>query len=322
MNRIARILCPSDSSEFSERALQQAIPLARWYESEIVALHVIPTTMPLIGAYPYVANPLLVEPEATREQALLELECFVMPARRAGLRADLVVRVGWPRDEILDLACGLPADLLVMGTHGRGGFKRLVLGSVTDKVLRSAPCPVLTVSNQERTLTGVAPFKRILCATDFSPSAASALRYALSLAQEAQGDLILVNVLEDLPVQPIRPRPLAESSDMGRGLMDDAWSRLRAAVPLAARDWCRTEEIVTRGRAHEEIVRIAREREAQVVVMGVHGRSALDLMMFGSTTCHVVRAASCPVLTIRGSESELRRAAMGVRRLQEVGGTA
>ena len=83
-----------------------------------------------------------------------------------------------------------------------------------------------------------------------------------------------------------------------------------------------SSESSTRGRAHEEIVRIAREREAQVVVMGVHGRSALDLMMFGSTTHHVVRAASCPVLTIRGTGRELRRAAMGVRRLQEVGGTA
>ena len=74
MNRIARILWPFDGSASSERALPQAIRLARWHESQIIALHVIPTTMPLLGTYPHLANPLLVEPEATREQALRELE--------------------------------------------------------------------------------------------------------------------------------------------------------------------------------------------------------------------------------------------------------
>src|SRR5688572_7310598 len=250
--------------------------------------------MPLLGTYPHVANPLLVEPDATREQALRELERFAKPARETGLGVDLVVRAGRITDEIVDLASELPADLLVMGTHGRGGFKRWALGSVTEKILREAPCPVLTVSHQQETRVGPVPFKRVLCATDFSPSAGSALRYALKLTQEAQGHLILLNVVEDMPVRQTRRRSTAESSVVGRELMNEAWSRLRAAVPSDARNWCHTEEIVTRGRAPEEIVRIAREGEADVVVMGVHGRSALDLMMFGSTTHHVVRVASCP----------------------------
>jgi nucleotide-binding universal stress UspA family protein len=296
MIEIRRILCPTDFSEFAKRALHQAIPLARWYESSLTALHVLPTAVPVDGMFPYSLPPLAHEGVRTRVER--ELDEFVAPAREVGIAADTVLREGAVPATILDLARNLPADLLVMGTHGQSGLERLVLGSVTESVLRRAPCPVLTTSREDRGFSGPAPFKRILYATDFSPAAEHALGYALSLAEEAQGALILVHVMP-------RPSVAATASglpiDLGRVTGDlerDAREALRQAVPSEARVWCEAEEHVAFGRPADEILRLAREREAQAIVMGVHGRNALDLMLFGSTTHHVIRHAPCPVLII------------------------
>jgi nucleotide-binding universal stress UspA family protein len=293
---IRRILCPTDFSEFAKRALHQAIPLARWYGSSLTALHVLPTAVPVDGMFPYSLPPLAHEGVRTRVER--ELDEFVTPAREAGIGADTVLREGAVPATILELARVLPADLLVMGTHGESGLERLVLGSVTESVLRKAPCPVLTTSREDRAFSGPAPFKRILYATDFSPAAEHALGYALSLAEEAQGALILVHVM---PGPTVAATASGLPVDLGRvtsGLERDAREALRQAVPSEARVWCEAEEHVAFGRAGEEIVRLAHEHEAQAIVMGVHGRNALDLMLFGSTTHHVIRNAPCPVLTI------------------------
>jgi nucleotide-binding universal stress UspA family protein len=295
MIRIRRILCPTDFSECSARALHQAIPVARYYQADLTALHVIAPIA--AGTYLDYVNPALLDANA-RERATADVDAFVAPARAAGVRADTLVRDGGPAQEILAAAEALPADLIAMGTHGRRGFSRLMLGSVTEKVLRGAGCPVLTAPHEDRAFSGPAPFKRILCATDFSPAAESALQYALSLAQEAQGTLILLHVVEDVPAQELS-RHASEVPASSSGLEEDTRRRLRAAIPASARDWCQTEEIVRCGQPRKEILRVAEAREAQLIVLGVHGRSTLDRMLFGSNAHRIVREAPCPVLTIR-----------------------
>jgi len=312
MIEIRRILCPTDFSELAKRALHQAVPIAKWYEASLTALHVLPSAVPVDGMFPYAPAPLAHE--GVRASVQRELEDFVAPARAAGITADTVVRDGAVPAALLELARSLPADLLVMGTHGQRGLERLVLGSVTEAVLRKAPCPVLTVAPEERIFSGPAPFKRILYATDFSPAADHALGYALSLAEEAQGALILVHVM-DGPTLAVTASGLPVNlSRVTADLARDAQERLRHAVSPQARLWCEAEELVAYGRPADEIVRLAREREAQVIVMGVHGRNALDLMLFGSTTHHVIRNAPCPVLTIPGPRAADGRLAAGGRR--------
>jgi nucleotide-binding universal stress UspA family protein len=312
MIEIRRILCPTDFSEYAQRALHMALPIAKWYEASLTALHVVPAAIPVEGMFPYAQVPL--RHEGVSAQVVKELEEFTAPARAAGITTETFVRDGPVPATILDLAHALPADLLVMGSHGQGGLERLVLGSVTESVLRKAPCPVLTAPREERAFSGPAPFKRILYATDFSPAADHALGYALSLAEEAQGALILVHVMDGpslaatasgLPINPSRV-----TADLAR----EAQRRLKEAVPPAARLWCEVEERVAYGRPADEIIRVAREREAQVIVMGVHGRNALDLMLFGSTSHHVIRKAPCPVLTIPGARAAERPLAAGGRR--------
>ena len=312
MIEIRRILCPTDFSEFARRALHQAVPLARWYGAPLTALHVVPAAVPVDGMFPYALPPLANEGVRSRLEG--ELREFVAPAREAGVACDTALREGAVAGQILEMARSLPADLLVMGTHGQGGLERLVLGSVTESVLRKAPCPVLTIPHEERATSGPAPFKRVLYATDFSPAADHALAYALALAEEAQGVLILVHVMEGPTLAATTSGLPVNMSRLTEDLAKDAQRALRNAVPAAARDWCATEEVVAFGRPADEILRVAREREAQLIVAGVHGRNALDLMLFGSTTHHVIRKAPCPVLAIPGLRAAERPLAAGGRR--------
>jgi nucleotide-binding universal stress UspA family protein len=300
MIEIQRILCPTDFSGFSRRAFRHAVALARWYGADIEALHVVPLLVPSpTGAFAYPGWSALNPP--VRRELEAELERFVEPGRQAGIRVEATLHEGDPVGEIVAAARTLPADLVVIGSHGRGGFERWVLGSVTEKVIRKSPSPALVVTPPAEPPTRPADvaYKRILCPVDFSEASLAALRYALSLAQEAGARLILLHVVEWLSDLDRDLQPGLDLPELRRLLEGDARERLRQAVPAEARNWCTPEEIVTGGKAYREILRLAREREAQLIVMGAHGRGPWERMLFGSTTHHVMRSATCPVLTIR-----------------------
>jgi nucleotide-binding universal stress UspA family protein len=216
-----------------------------------------------------------------------------------GSRADVVVVEGSPVREILRQAEQMRADLLVMGTHGRSGFEALFLGSVTEKVLRSTQVPVLTVPPAVERVEAVI-YTTILCPIEFSDVSTRALEYALALAEETGARLILLHAIELLMDAP----QLSEVSHFSvpeyqRYLEEDARTRLRSAVPEEARVWCTPEERVMSGKAYRVILDVAEQEKAEVIVMGVHGKGALNRRLFGSTTHHVIREARCPVLTLR-----------------------
>jgi nucleotide-binding universal stress UspA family protein len=303
MIELKRILCPVDFSEFSRHALQHAVVLARWYDSEITVFHAyfVPAPPVLFSGAPIPPPP---EPPSRRphDQIMSEMARFTEAAKASGVALRLEASPSSPVHSILETATSLPADLIVMGTHGRGGLDRFVTGSVTEKVLRKASCPVLTVPPPVAEVPAHVPvlFERILCPVDFSDSSMKALTYALSLAQEADAQLIVMHVVEGLPE---RSALLYERFDMSRyerAVSEDARDRLEKAIPEEARSWCKPEALMGSGKPYQEILRVARDRDAHLIVMGVHGRNPVDLMLFGSTTQHVVRRATCPVLTLRG----------------------
>jgi nucleotide-binding universal stress UspA family protein len=165
-------------------------------------------------------------------------------------------------------------------------------------VLRKAPCPVLTIPPKSATQSSVR-YRQIVCATDFSPASRVALDYALSLAQADDARLCLLYVNE-WPVYPPTWYESAVKTDALReAVLNSARAELARAVPDSAREWCRIEERVVTGRPHEEIVGVAGELQADLIVMGVHGRAVLTHAIFGSTTNQVVRHATCPVLSVR-----------------------
>ena len=186
-----RILCPVDGSIWSQRALRYGVSLAGWYRGTATALYVhrSPAAPALWPEYPFV---LPAEAEGGPDEQRITACVRVT----GGDEVPVLFRRGVVVPEILQAAREMPADLIVMGTHGAGAIEHLVLGSVTENVLRSAPCPVLTIPRPFGEADGAVSrprFTSIICAIDFSSDSRRALDYALSLALEAGGRLVLVH---------------------------------------------------------------------------------------------------------------------------------
>ncbi len=297
MVEFTHILCPVDLSESSARSLVHAHALAKWYEAQLTVLHVVPTFDPVevrgdLGVPIQIVNPV------PRERVLEEMRRVVELATGSA-NASLIAESGDARTVIVDQALTTKADLIVMGTHGHRGFKRLMVGSVTESVLREAPCPVLTVPPHEHPATSqVVTFTRILCPVDFSPSSLLGVGFAVDLARQAHGLVTLVSVLEWLAEE--EPRSLAHfnvpefRSHMARNTED----QLRALVAGEPHTDSTIGVLVVFGRAHRQILRVAEEQSADLIVMGTHGRRGLRRLALGSDAELVLRESPVPVLLV------------------------
>jgi nucleotide-binding universal stress UspA family protein len=292
MLKIKRILCPTDFSDFSERAFAYSLSLARQYKAELYLLHVV---RPVIIGYPEYAIPDSVSEfyGELSEYAEEQLREFAKVHSEGGVNPRVVVEEGVATESILHFARENSIDMIVMGTHGRRGFQRLTLGSVTDRVMRRAGCPVLAVRTPEHDF--VAPgskgepvhLRKILLCSDFSECSDRALQYAISLATEYKSELSLLHVLEHLP----SPEQREVENARVVHLMEER-------IPLEVRDCCKIKTIVRVGKPFEEIVKEAEENQTDLMVVGVRGRNVLDLALFGSTTQRVLQLGPCPVLAI------------------------
>lgn len=293
MLTVTRVVCPTDFSEVSTKAEGYATALAKHYGSALHLLHVDPP-VPMMA--PYGEIPVDVSLfETQREQAVADLAAAKARAEAAGVSAETSIRGGHAAREILAVASDQAVDLVVIGTHGRGGVEHLLLGSVAEKVLRKATCPVMVVPPAAHVETGIL-FSRILCPFDGSKASAEAIRYALSLARETDGRLILLYVVE--PVPPAGEFGVLDVDEYRRIGEAHAKKVLADAVPADEREWGRVDDRVAYGKASTCILDTARTERADVIVMGVRGRGAIDLLAFGSTTHEVIRRAECPVLAV------------------------
>ena len=283
---IRQILCPTDFSETARRAIAHATAIARWYGASLTVLHVCDSSGAMIGRI--------------REQ----IAASCAEATASGVPVHVFVDPGRPAAAIVDRAASMAADLIVIGTHGAGGFEHLVLGSVAEKVLRKAGCAVLTVPPHAG--GSALPFKRILCAVDFSAWSLRAFELAQSLARESGAALTALSVIEwpwqEPPAPVFAELPAEQAAALGeyrRYVEDAALQRLTSLVAEAAGGIV-AEPRIAHGKPAAQILQAATDLSADLIVIGVHGRNALDLRVFGSTSNHVVRQAACPVLTLRG----------------------
>ena len=285
MSVARRILCPTDFSPSSDRALQHALAWSRHVGAELHVLHVVvesdgPDEAPVYAG--------VLDARAALED-LIARAGAADEACRAVTRAPSVAR------SIVDHALEAGIDLVVMGTHGRRGFRAPAIGDQTAAVVRAAPCPVLAVPAGPGPAIAALP-KRILVPLDFGPRALPALRYAQEIAHSTGGTLLLLHVIEEAIV-PDRCYPLGRSIFLREpetrrrsreGLERLFWLAEGPDVPFDVR--------VVDGRAATEIARIAAETAADVVLMPTHGLAASDRLVLGSTTDKVLRVAPCPVL--------------------------
>ena len=298
MFEVRRVLCPVDLTEFSIRPLAYAGAIANWYRAQLTALHVVPTFEPMEVRAGALFDPVQFVYPMTREQVLERLREAVHTAGAID-RVDVAAEAGEPAAVIVDQASAHRADLLVMGTHGRSGFDRLLLGSVTETVFRRAPCPVLTVPPRAAGSPDGVVLKTILCPVDFSPAALQAVGLAVDLARRANASVTLLQAIEWLAEDDPRELPHLNVPEFRLYLMQDAEEQLNALIAQQPRVERGCTAMVVAGRAYREILRIAAEQAADLIVMGARGRGGPALMPLGSTTQQVVRAASCPVLTLR-----------------------
>lgn len=296
MLEMRRILCPVDFSDASQHALDHAVMVAGWYRARITALHVRHPAF-------------LVEPPilftdfgggaaSTLEDAESRLHHWLAPVRAAGIECDVLAVDGGAAAQIVDVAGRIGADLIVLGTHGRSGFERLLLGSVTEKVVRVAPCPVITVPPPS-VATSKLPFARVLCGVDFSEPSMAALNFALSMAKESNSTLTLLHVLEFPPEGELSASVPFDMANYRSAVQAEATRRLMELITDDVRTWCQPTTKLVYGKPYAQILDVASDIHADLIVLGVHGRNAFDLMVFGSTTNHVIRSATCPVLTLR-----------------------
>jgi len=290
--QVKSILCPIDFSDFSSAAYHHALSLADYYKARLIALHVVE-----LWKYPF-ADYVAHETDyaqfsaAMNEGGQVKLQRFVKEHSAGGFQPELVVRQGNAPRCILSFAQKENMEVIVMGTHGRRGFDRLVLGSTTDRVIRKAACPVLVVSNASHTVLDTAPdgghrLSRIFYCTDFSNNSERAREYAISLATEYSAELVLLHVAENV-------------SDVARAeaIIAERIKQLGKLVSETERQNLKVRLTVKFGKPYEEIVRYATEEQASLIIMSARGGDAVDRAVFGSTTYRVIQLGPCPVLAV------------------------
>jgi nucleotide-binding universal stress UspA family protein len=283
---LKNILYATDFSPAAEAALPYVTGLSKQYEATVHAVHFqLPTTYPIVGPE---MMPQYIE--AAEEQAQVETQD--LHEMLASVPHDVSVSEGdlWPT--LFDMVRQQNIDLIVIGTKGRTGWGRALLGSVAEEIFRRAPCPVLTVGPQiSKDTQRRLEMKEILYATDFSPESLSALPYAVSLAQEHQARLTILHVITE------------EKLVYARNYVEATLRHLRELVPPEAKSWCEPNFLVEQGPASEKILDVATALGADLIVLGVRGAAGhmgATTHLFRTTAHRVVTQAECPVLTVRG----------------------
>lgn len=295
-----RVLCAVDLSVGSRRALAYAARIAEHYRAELTVLEVSWAGLPPI-AYPG-SNMADTSPMLTpvgREALLGELRTFARRVLRDQAKARFVLREGAVVRNILAEAREGPSDLLVIGSHGHGTIERWLLGSVVEKVLRKATCPVIVVPARRAPARAAAKCRAVLCPVDFSPASLEALRTADQIAREWSTTLFAAYVVD---WSPEGPRPAVIAHDMetfGRQLIDEGTRRLRETIERELGHPRHVRELISVGKPHEEIAQLAKKHRADLIVMGAHSRRPVLDAFLGSTTNQVIRQARWPVMVVR-----------------------
>jgi nucleotide-binding universal stress UspA family protein len=283
------ILFATDFSEVSQHALMHALSMAKRFDAKLTVVHVAPSEIQT----PIPMEPVPLEMDWQKKRAADSMQHFEEFEPLRMYPHDSVLKQGNPWPEMADMIDSGGFDLIVLGTHGRGMLGKLLLGSVAEEVLRHATCPVLTVGPDVLpALVDRQQLSHVLYATDFSDGSRNALPFALSLAEENNAELTLMHVLEQL-----EPMPMEYSKE----LLADYRKRLWEMVPDDANLWCKPQVSVAVGVAANEIVSFAHDRQADLIVMGVHCGGAVASHLPWTVVHSVVRHARCPVLTVRGA---------------------
>lgn len=287
--RLRKILCPIDFSRDSTSAMRAAIRLANDHAAELVLAHVFQPPITLTIEQPVMPSEIYT---TLAKDASSGLDQAVAQATELGanrVTGELKNGVAWIElVEMLERDASF--DLVVMGTHGRTGISRMLLGSVTEKVVRHAPCSVLTLRRD----AAVAPFTKILCPIDFSDTSEIAMDFAAELRPKS---ITLLHVIEVIMPYSGEPFPAVYTDDIQQQATEELD---RAATVVRKLAEVPVETTTREGRAGHEVVEMLDENPGfDLVVIGSHGRTGIKRALLGSVAEVVVRHARCPVVVAR-----------------------
>lgn len=286
---VEKILLSTDGSEYSEGAVREAIRLAKNCGSEMTALSVIETNPEFDALAPQIM-------EKKEKAARQKLDQVLSRAKNEGVACSAVVREGEDAYHyIVDTALANKCTMIVMGRRGRTGLKRLMMGSVTARVIGHAPCNVLVVPKAAKLA-----FKHIVVATDGSKYSVAAASAAIGLAKRNKSSLTVLSVA---------PNELLSASDMDvtfnqrelieKNSLREAEKNAKAVKEAAQKEEVEVTAFVLSGRPADAIIETAKERNADLIVLGSHGRTGVERLLMGSVAERVIVLASCPVLVAK-----------------------
>lgn len=283
---LENILLATDFSPGAEKAEEYAIALGRRFGGKLTLLHVVDVSAA------FKSPDSGIEIDIFRRSGEENLAKAKERLIAAGVRADALMMEGFDTaEEILHAAEEGKSDLIVCGTRGHGGLARVALGSVAEHLIYHARVPVLTIGPNVKAPAGPENFRQIVCATDFSPEAAIAAKFAVAFAQLCGAHMFLCHVL---------PQPHGGRHIDVQLMTEKFQADLQGLIPDIAREWCEPECVVDHGYAGDGILLLAQRVKADLIVLGTHRSSHWFTNLKSGIAFEVIRAAASPVLTVRG----------------------
>lgn len=286
---VERILLSTDGSEFSEGAVREAIRLARKCSSSLSVLSVLDVNPEFDAMAPQII-------EKREKDARAHLDAVQARVRKEGFDCTTTVLRGEDAyKEIVSQAVRTKSTMIVMGRRGRTGLSRLMIGSVTARVIGHAPCNVLVVPK-----AATLGFTSIVVATDGSQYSAAAASEAIGLAKRNGGTLTVISVVPSELTTPtdidftVNQRELIAEKEM-----HNAEKSAKEVKEAAQKQGVDARAFVMTGKPPEAIIQAAQEKKADLIVLGSHGRTGVEKLLMGSVAERVIVLASCPVLVVK-----------------------
>lgn len=299
MKKLKKILFPTDFSRCANQALSRAWDLARFHGAELHMLH----ALVLYEGDPYSPIHHVADIDGMtsqlRKSALEQMDSIIKSYSAEEIKVVKSQERGIsPAPAILNYVTDNDIDLVVMGTHGRRGLGHLFLGSVAEEVVRHAPCPVLTIREQEEPKP-LKKVEKILVPIDFSKYATVALSNAKELAAFYHAKLQLLHVIEETVHPAFYATGRLSIFELLPDIRDKSQKALAELMQTTEGPSVPYETFIVEGRANHDIVAFAKESGSDLIVISTHGLTGFEHLLLGSVAEKVARMAPCPVLTLK-----------------------
>ncbi len=295
ISKFKRIVVPTDFSATAQTAVDLGAEIAAYYNATLDLVNAVDATVYAYAGYPFAS--LSKELVASAEDALNRVK---LPKSAEKLKVSRYILSGHPASEIVEHAKRHNADMIVVGTHGHGAVARYILGSVADRVLHEASCPVLVTKAPKGKVKNPKakrkPINRILFPTDFSETATKALHRAIALTEDFDAELYVLHIVDDTLISThVDEERKLILEELRRHALDE----MQKQLPPDLLQNFETTGAVKRGEPGKQICSFAETHGCDLIVMGSHGRTGLGRLLIGSVADKVVRRAKCPVFIER-----------------------